>query len=126
MPPADQVTDPLPGLQVDRLAHFGDLGVNRLIAAEAHDVTKHDGGVVVPTAGDEVPRRLRDGQRQQTVQQRRQRFDHEHPPPGVHPPPELLRGTPGDMRDRCVGHGSGEDTHHDGHLPQRAEPATQP
>ena len=81
----------------------------------------------IAVRGDEVARRLRDGE----GEQRRRRtagHDHreEHPPPRLEAEPQDLAGAAGELREDEVDQQRDEDAGDDGELLERAEPTADP
>ena len=96
----------------------GDLEV---LLAEQHG--QHPAGFRNLVAGNEIARRLRNGEGQHAVQDRGHRHHQEHPAPGLQPEPQRLARAAGELRQQVVDRERQEDAGHDRQLLQRAEPA---
>ena len=74
--------------------------------------------------GNQVPRRLRDRERQRTVEDRGDDHHEEHPPPRLQAEPQVLAGSAGDVCKRIVDRQRQEDACDDRELLQGAQPAS--
>ena len=106
---------------LDALLQVLDAAIDIRVAPEPDEDLA---GLVIVALQQQVARRLREGQRDRAVDDRRDHADQEHPAPGGEPPPERRIRAARDVGEQGVREQRGEDAERDRELLQRAQPTT--